>query len=44
MDEKFLIKVADHMPRKLPRPTQKPLIEDGKIIPRITVTCEGEEW
>ena len=44
MDEDFIIKVADYMPTELPRPTPKRLMEDGEIIPIITVTCEGIEW
>lgn len=45
MNPDFYVNVAELMPEKLPRPTQKPLIdEDGSVIPIITVTCEGIEW
>ena len=44
LNEEFIIKVADYMPVKLPKPTRKPLMEDNKVIPIISITCEGEEW
>lgn len=44
MNSDFYVNVAELMPEELPQPTPKKLMEDGKIIPIITVTCEGIEW
>ena len=44
MNSKFYRKVADYMPVPLPKPTPRKLVEDGKEVEIITVTCEGVEW